>query len=89
MCNLRLIPFTTCYRGEETASHIAPASPQGTGENEVSPEPPFPQAKQHLPLATPQQICSLQTFYHPHCPSLVALHDLNVLLLVRAQKLTE
>ncbi|KAK4818195.1 hypothetical protein QYF61_008579 [Mycteria americana] len=71
----------TCYLGQDTNPHLSTTSFQAAGGNDkVSPEPPFLQAKQPQfpqPLLI-RLIC---------CPSLDALQHLNVSLVVRGPKL--
>ncbi|KAK4812409.1 hypothetical protein QYF61_019643 [Mycteria americana] len=78
----------TCYLGEETNPHLATASFQGVVESDkVSPQPPFPQAKQpQFPQPLPISLV-LQTLPQLHCPSLHTLQPLNVSLVVRGPKL--
>ncbi|KAK4811287.1 hypothetical protein QYF61_023339 [Mycteria americana] len=74
-------------RQEETDTHLTTTSFQVVVESdEVSPEPPFLQAKQPQ---FPQPLLirlALQTLHQLHCPSLDTLQQLNVLLVVRAPK---
>ncbi|KAK4823878.1 hypothetical protein QYF61_007826 [Mycteria americana] len=78
----------TCYLGEETDPHLSTASFQAVVENdEVSPQPPFLQAKQPQ---FPQPLLIrllLQTLHQLRCPSLDTLQHLNVSLVVRGPKL--
>ncbi|KAF1556984.1 Collagen alpha-1(XXI) chain, partial [Eudyptula minor] len=77
-----------CYLGEETDTHLATTSFQGVVESdEVSPQPPFLQAKQpQFPQPLLRRLV-LQTLPQPCCPSLDTLQHLNVLLVVRGPKL--
>ncbi|KAK4827063.1 hypothetical protein QYF61_013704, partial [Mycteria americana] len=78
----------TCYLGEETDPHLSTASFQVVVEsNEVSPQPPFLQAKQSQ-LPQPLLISLvLQTLHQLRCPSLYALQYLNIPLVVGGPKL--
>ncbi|KAK4815015.1 hypothetical protein QYF61_013467, partial [Mycteria americana] len=77
-----------CYLGEETNPHLSTTSFQAVVEsNEVSPQPPFLQAKQPQ---FPQPLLIrlvLQTLHQLRCPSLDTLQHLNVSLVVRGPKL--
>ncbi|KAK4825734.1 hypothetical protein QYF61_002173 [Mycteria americana] len=68
----------TCYLGEETDPHLSTTSFQVVVESdEVSPQPPFLQAKQSQ-LPQPLLIrLLLQTLHQLRCPSLYALQYLN------------
>ncbi|KAK4823880.1 hypothetical protein QYF61_007828 [Mycteria americana] len=78
----------TCYLGEETDPHLSTTSFQAVVESdEVSPQPPFLQAKQPQ---FPQPLLIrllLQTLHQLHCPSLDTLQHLNVSLVVGGPKL--
>ncbi|KAK4823973.1 hypothetical protein QYF61_008592 [Mycteria americana] len=78
----------TCYLGEETDPHLSTTSFQVVVESdEVSPEPPFLQAKQpQLPQPLLIRLV-LQTLHQLRCPSLDSLQHLNVSLVVRGPKL--
>ncbi|KAK4826991.1 hypothetical protein QYF61_013091 [Mycteria americana] len=78
----------TCYLGEETDPHLSTASFQVVVESdEVSPQPPFLQAKQSQ-LPQPLLIrLLLQTLHQLRCPSLDTLQHLNVSLVVGGPKL--
>ncbi|KAK4817319.1 hypothetical protein QYF61_009172 [Mycteria americana] len=78
----------TCYLGEETDPHLSTTSFQVVVESdEVSPQPPFLQAKQsQLPQPLLIRIL-LQTLHQLHCPSLDTLQPLNVPLVVGGPKL--
>ncbi|KAK4830313.1 hypothetical protein QYF61_009818 [Mycteria americana] len=78
----------TCYLGEETDPHLSTTSFQVVVESdEVSPQPPFLQAKQSQ-LPQPLLIrLLLQTLHQLRCPSLDTLQHLNVSLVVRGPKL--
>ncbi|KAK4827171.1 hypothetical protein QYF61_015133 [Mycteria americana] len=78
----------TCYLGEETDPHLSTTSFQVVVESdEVSPQPPFLQAKQSQ-LPQPLLIrLLLQTLHQLRCPSLYALQYLNVSLVVGGPKL--
>ncbi|KAK4828407.1 hypothetical protein QYF61_026161 [Mycteria americana] len=78
----------TCYLGEETDPHLSTTSFQVVVESdEVSPEPPFLQAKQSQ-LPQPLLIrLLLQTLHQLRCPSLYALQYLNIPLVVGGPKL--
>ncbi|KAK4829728.1 hypothetical protein QYF61_006189 [Mycteria americana] len=78
----------TCYLGEETDPHLSTTSFQVVVESdEVSPQPPFLQAKQSQ-LPQPLLIrLLLQTLHQLRCPSLYALQHLNVPLVVGGPKL--
>jgi len=75
------------YLGEETKTHLTTTSFQvGVESNKVSPQPPLLETKQ---LRFPQPLLIrlvLQTPHQPHCPSLVMVQHLNVLLVVRGPK---
>ncbi|KAK4821282.1 hypothetical protein QYF61_017646 [Mycteria americana] len=72
-----------CYLGEETDPHLSTTSFQVVEESdEVSPQPPFLQAKQSQ---VPQLLLIrllLQTLPQLRCPSLYALQPLNIPLVV-------
>ncbi|KAK4817921.1 hypothetical protein QYF61_002762 [Mycteria americana] len=72
-----------CYLGEETDPHLSTASFQAVAESdEVSPQPPFLQAKQSQ-LPQPLLISLvLQTLHQLHCPSLEMFQPPNVSLVV-------
>ncbi|KAK4823797.1 hypothetical protein QYF61_006519 [Mycteria americana] len=78
----------TCYLGEETDPHLSTPSFQAVVESdEVSPQPPFLQAKQPQ---FPQPLLIrllLQTLPQLRCPSLDTLQHLNVSLVVGGPKL--
>ncbi|KAK4830422.1 hypothetical protein QYF61_011046 [Mycteria americana] len=78
----------TCYLGEETDPHLSTTSFQVVVESdEVSPQPPFLQAKQSQ-LPQPLLIrLLLQTLHQLRCPSLYALQYLNIPLVVGGPKL--
>ncbi|KAK4806165.1 hypothetical protein QYF61_001088 [Mycteria americana] len=78
----------TCYLGEETDPHLSTTSFQVVVESdEVSPQPPFLQAKQsHLPQPLLIRLL-LQTLHQLRCPSLYALQYLNIPLVVGGPKL--
>ncbi|KAK4828797.1 hypothetical protein QYF61_000854, partial [Mycteria americana] len=78
----------TCYLGEETDPHLSTTSFQVVVEsNEVSPQPPFLQAKQsQLPQLLLIRLL-LQTLHQLRCPSLYALQYLNIPLVVGGPKL--
>ncbi|KAK4829101.1 hypothetical protein QYF61_002052 [Mycteria americana] len=78
----------TCYLGEETNPHLSTTSFQVVVESdEVSPQPPFLQAKQSQ-LPQPLLIrLLLQTLHQLRCPSLYALQYLNIPLVVGGPKL--
>ncbi|KAK4821623.1 hypothetical protein QYF61_026057 [Mycteria americana] len=78
----------TCYLGEETDPHLSTTSFQAVVESdEVSPQPPFLQAKQpQLPQPLLIRLL-LQTLHQLRCPSLDTLQHLNVSLVVRGPKL--
>ncbi|KAK4821927.1 hypothetical protein QYF61_004930 [Mycteria americana] len=78
----------TCYLGEETDPHLSTTSFQVVVESdEVSPQPPFLQAKQpQLPQPLLIRLV-LQTLHQLRCPSLDTLQHLNVSLVVRGPKL--
>ncbi|KAK4831835.1 hypothetical protein QYF61_019593 [Mycteria americana] len=78
----------TCYLGEETDPHLSTTSFQAVVESdEVSPQPPFLQAKQSQ-LPQPLLIrLLLQTLHQLRCPSLYALQYLNIPLVVGGPKL--
>ncbi|KAK4815206.1 hypothetical protein QYF61_021825 [Mycteria americana] len=78
----------TCYLGEETDPHLSTPSFQVVEESdEVSPQPPFLQAKQSQ-LPQPLLIrLLLQTLHQLRCPSLHTLQHLNVSLVVGGPKL--
>ncbi|KAK4818350.1 hypothetical protein QYF61_011447 [Mycteria americana] len=78
----------TCYLGEETDPHPSTTSFQVVVESdEVSPQPPFLQAKQSQ-LPQPLLIrLLLQTLHQLRCPSLYALQYLNIPLVVGGPKL--
>ncbi|KAK4820738.1 hypothetical protein QYF61_004419 [Mycteria americana] len=78
----------TCYLGEETDTHLSTPSFQAVVESdEVSPQPPFLQAKQpQFPQPLPIRLV-LQTLPQLCCPSLDTLQPLNVSLVVRGSKL--
>ncbi|KAK4830266.1 hypothetical protein QYF61_009359 [Mycteria americana] len=78
----------TCYLGEETDPHLSTTSFQVVVESdEVSPQPPFLQAKQSQ-LPQPLLIrLVLQTLHQLRCPSLYALQYLNIPLVVGGPKL--
>ncbi|KAK4828298.1 hypothetical protein QYF61_024963, partial [Mycteria americana] len=78
----------TCYLGEETDPHLSTTSFQVVEESdEVSPQPPFLQAKQSQ-LPQPLLIrLLLQTLHQLRCPSLYTLQHLNVPLVVGGPKL--
>ncbi|KAK4827068.1 hypothetical protein QYF61_013709 [Mycteria americana] len=78
----------TCYLGEETDPHLSTTSFQVAVESdEVSPQPPFLQAKQSQ-LPQPLLIrLLLQTLHQLRCPSLYALQYLNIPLVVGGPKL--
>ncbi|KAK4816763.1 hypothetical protein QYF61_022761, partial [Mycteria americana] len=69
----------TCYLGEETNPHLSTTSFQVVVESdEVSPQPPFLQAKQSQ-LPQPLLIrLLLQTLHQLRCPSLYTLQYLNI-----------
>ncbi|KAK4831631.1 hypothetical protein QYF61_018571 [Mycteria americana] len=77
-----------CYLGKETDPHLSTTSFQVVVESdEVSPQPPFLQAKQPQ---FPQPLLIrlvLQTLHQLRCPSLDTLQHLNVSLVVRSPKL--
>ncbi|KAK4820115.1 hypothetical protein QYF61_020347, partial [Mycteria americana] len=77
-----------CYLGEETDPHPATTSFQAVVESdEVSPQPPFLQAKQpQLPQPLPISLV-LQTLRQFCCPSLDTLQPLNVSLVVGGPEL--
>ncbi|KAK4827926.1 hypothetical protein QYF61_022374 [Mycteria americana] len=78
----------TCYLGEETDPHLATTSFQAAVESdEVSPQPPFLQAKQ--PQFPQPLLISLvlQTLHQLRCLSLDTLQPLNVSLVERGPKL--
>ncbi|KAK4833014.1 hypothetical protein QYF61_027116 [Mycteria americana] len=77
-----------CYLGEETDPHLSTPSFQAVVESdEVSPQPPFLQAKQSQ-LPQPLLIrLLLQTLHQLRCPSLYALQYLNIPLVVGGPKL--
>ncbi|KAK4826008.1 hypothetical protein QYF61_003781 [Mycteria americana] len=77
-----------CYLGEETDPHLSTTSFQVVVESdEVSPQPPFLQAKQSQ-LPQPLLIrLLLQTLHQLRCPSLYALQYLNIPLVVGGPKL--
>ncbi|KAK4820013.1 hypothetical protein QYF61_017392 [Mycteria americana] len=81
-------PPITCYLGEETDPHLSTASFQVVVESDnVSPEPPFLQAKQpQLPQPLLIRLL-LQTLHQLRCPSLDMLQHLNVSLVLRGPKL--
>ncbi|KAK4816196.1 hypothetical protein QYF61_012661 [Mycteria americana] len=78
----------TCYLGEETDPHLSTTSFQVVVESdEVSPQPPFLQAKQSQ---FPQPLLIrllLQTLHQLRCPSLYTLQYLNIPLVVGGPKL--
>ncbi|KAK4827978.1 LOW QUALITY PROTEIN: hypothetical protein QYF61_022680 [Mycteria americana] len=75
----------TCYLGEETSPHLSTTSFQVVVESdEVSPQPPFLQAKQSQFL---QLLLIRLTLHQLRCPSLDTLQHLNVSLVVRGPKL--
>ncbi|KAK4832495.1 hypothetical protein QYF61_023542 [Mycteria americana] len=78
----------TCYLGEETDPHLSTASFQVVVESdEVSPQPPFLQAKQpQFPQLLLIRLL-LQTVHQLRCPSLDTLQHLNVSLVVGGPKL--
>ncbi|KAK4824504.1 hypothetical protein QYF61_015902 [Mycteria americana] len=78
----------TCYLGEETDPHLSTTSFQVVVESdEVSPQPPFLQAKQSQ-LPQPLLIrLLLQTLHQLRCPSLHTLQYLNIPLVVGGPKL--
>ncbi|KAK4823524.1 hypothetical protein QYF61_003033 [Mycteria americana] len=78
----------TCYLGEETDPHLSTPSFQVVVENdEVSPQPPFLQAKQpQFPQPLPIRLV-LQTLHQLRCPSLDTLQPLNVSLVGGGPKL--
>ncbi|KAK4827229.1 hypothetical protein QYF61_015399 [Mycteria americana] len=78
----------TCYLGEETDPHLSTTSFQVVVESdEVSPQPPFLQAKQsELPQPLPISLV-LQTLHQLRCPSLDTPQHLNVSLVVGGPKL--
>ncbi|KAK4831678.1 hypothetical protein QYF61_018675 [Mycteria americana] len=78
----------TCYLGEETDPHLSTTSFQVVVESdEVSPQPPFLQAKQpQLPQPLLIRLL-LQTLHQLRCPSLDSLQPLNVPLVVGGPKL--
>ncbi|KAK4833095.1 hypothetical protein QYF61_027761 [Mycteria americana] len=78
----------TCYLGEETDPHLSTTSFQGVVESdEVSPQPPFLQAKQpQLPQPLLRRLL-LQTLHQLRCPSLDTLQHLNIPLVVGGPKL--
>ncbi|KAK4821248.1 hypothetical protein QYF61_016547 [Mycteria americana] len=78
----------TCYLGEETDPHLSTTSFQVVVESdEVSPQPPFLQAKQSQ-LPQPLLIrLLLQTLHQLRCPSLYTLQYLNIPLVVGGPKL--
>ncbi|KAK4828081.1 hypothetical protein QYF61_023141 [Mycteria americana] len=78
----------TCYLGEETDPHLSTTSCQVAVESdEVSPQPPFLQAKQSQ-LPQPRLIrLLLQTLHQLRCPSLYTLQYLNIPLVVGGPKL--
>ncbi|KAK4806164.1 hypothetical protein QYF61_001087 [Mycteria americana] len=78
----------TCYLGEETDPHLSTTSFQVVVESdEVSPQPPFLQAKQsHLPQPLLIRLL-LQTLHQLRCPSLYTLQYLNIPLVVGGPKL--
>ncbi|KAK4807027.1 hypothetical protein QYF61_000356 [Mycteria americana] len=78
----------TCYLGEETDPHLSTTSFQVVVESdEISPQPPFLQAKQSQ-LPQPLLIrLLLQTLHQLRCPSLYALQYLNIPLVVGGPKL--
>ncbi|KAK4832354.1 hypothetical protein QYF61_021953, partial [Mycteria americana] len=78
----------TCYLGEETNPHLSTTSFQVVVESdEVSPQPPFLQAKQSQ-LPQPLLIrLLLQTLHQLRCPSLDTLQHLNIPLVVGGPKL--
>ncbi|KAK4832598.1 hypothetical protein QYF61_024389 [Mycteria americana] len=78
----------TCYLGEETDPLLATTSFRVVVESdEVSPQPPFLQAKQSQ-LPQPLLIrLLLQTLHQLRCPSLDTLQHLNVSPVVRGPKL--
>ncbi|KAK4827890.1 hypothetical protein QYF61_022313 [Mycteria americana] len=78
----------TCYLGEETDPHLSTTSFQVVVESdEVSPQPPFLQAKQSQ-LPQPLLIrLLLQTLHQVRCPSLYTLQYLNIPLVVGGPKL--
>ncbi|KAK4807192.1 hypothetical protein QYF61_024312 [Mycteria americana] len=77
----------TCYLGEETDPHLSTTSFQVVVESdEVSPQPPFLQAKQSQ-LPQPLLIrLLLQTLHQLRCPSLDTVQHLNVPLVVGGPK---
>ncbi|KAK4827485.1 hypothetical protein QYF61_018785 [Mycteria americana] len=77
-----------CYLGEETDPHLSTTSFQAVVESdEVSPQPPFLQAKQSQ-LPQPLLIrLLLQTLHQLRCPSLDTLQYLNIPLVVGGPKL--
>ncbi|KAK4827323.1 hypothetical protein QYF61_016573 [Mycteria americana] len=76
-----------CYLGEETDPHLSTPSFQAVVESdEVSPQPPFLQAKQpQVPQLLLVRLV-LQTLHQLCCPSLDTLQPLNVSLGVRGPK---
>ncbi|KAK4825514.1 hypothetical protein QYF61_000027, partial [Mycteria americana] len=78
----------TCYLGEETNPHLSTTSFQVAVESdEVSPQPPFLQAKQpQLPQPLLIRLL-LQTLHQLRCPSLDTLQPLNIPLVVGGPKL--
>ncbi|KAK4826325.1 hypothetical protein QYF61_007410 [Mycteria americana] len=78
----------TCYLGEETDPHLSTTSFQVVVESdEVSPQPPFLQAKQsQLPQLLLIRLL-LQTLHQLRCPSLYTLQYVNIPLVVRGPKL--
>ncbi|KAK4828264.1 hypothetical protein QYF61_024871 [Mycteria americana] len=78
----------TCYLGEETDPHLSTTSCQVVVESdEVSPQPPFLQAKQsQLPQPLLRRLL-LQTLHQLRCPSLYTLQYLNIPLVVGGPKL--